>query len=251
MRPGIGALHTLPVFATLSDEQLAILNEAGDLARIGPNEDFLQRGAVPTELAILASGYVAYTQCNERGRDIITDVVAPYRLIGFAAAFMGLPSPTGARTITSVRLIVIPVEVLQTMVYRDPHLAGRLLDHALKQLLDRAHEIRQLKQWSASQRLAQYLLGLVKDPAVIPARIRLPYEKRFLAARIGCSQENLSRAFATLRHFGVKSEGSVVVIQDVAALQLYALAEGAVSRENRPDVAAGIGFDHLVSPDGH
>ena len=38
-----------------------------------------------------------------------------------------------------------------------------------------------------------------------PARFVLPYEKCFIAAKIGCSQENLSRAFVTLRQVGVES----------------------------------------------
>ncbi len=56
-----------------------------------------------------------------------------------------------------------------------------------------------MKLRSSVQRLAAFLLGLVEDPEMNPARFVLPYEKRFLAARIGCTQENLSRAFAALR----------------------------------------------------
>jgi CRP/FNR family transcriptional activator FtrB len=79
-----------------------------------------------------------------------------------------------------------------------------------------------MKLRSSAQRLAAFLLGLVNDPTVSPARFVLPYEKRYLAAKIGCTQENLSRAFAVLRHHGVDSRQGVVVLRDVAGLRAFA-----------------------------
>jgi CRP/FNR family transcriptional regulator, transcriptional activator FtrB len=222
MRPGIDALQTVPVFAALGDDRLEILNEASDLARIGPNEDFLEHGTVPTELYVLTSGYVAYVRRDAGGRDHFTDVVAPCRVIGFAPALLGKPSPMGARTITSVRLIIIPMAVLRSMLHQDANLAECFLDHALQQLLDRANEVIELKLHPATQRLAHYLLSLIDDRSLAPARFVLPFEKRFLAGRLGCTQENLSRALATLRRFGVETHGGVVVIRDVAGMRTYA-----------------------------
>jgi CRP-like cAMP-binding protein len=229
MRPGIDSLRMLPLFAGLGDDDLETLNEASDLARIGPKEDFLLHGTVPSELHVLVSGYVAYVRRDLEGRDHYTDVVAPTRVIGFAPALLGQSSPMDARTITSVRLIIIPMTVMRTMLHRNVDLAERLLDHALRQLLDRANEVIELKLRPSPQRLAHYLLdllSLVEDTTVTPARFVLPFEKRFLAGRIGCSQENLSRAFASLRRFGVETHGAAVVIRDVAGMRAFAGAAG-------------------------
>jgi CRP/FNR family transcriptional activator FtrB len=70
------------------------------------------------------------------------------------------------------------------------------------------------------------LAGLIKDPNESPARIVLPFEKRRLAAKVGCSEENLSRAFSALRPFGVVTERSVVIACDVPALRAFASASG-------------------------
>jgi hypothetical protein len=51
--------------------------------------------------------------------------------------------------------------------------------------------------------------------------MRLPFDKRLLAARLGCRQENLSRAFAALRSLGVETHGSRVILHDVARLRDY------------------------------
>ncbi len=50
--------------------------------------------------------------------------------------------------------------------------------------------------------------------------MRLPFDKRLLAARLGCRQENLSRAFAALRGFGVETHGARVILHDIARLRL-------------------------------
>jgi CRP-like cAMP-binding protein len=68
-------------------------------------------------------------------------------------------------------------------------------DYALTKLAEQAMEIFDLKLRTAIQRLAQFLLEQIKNPEIQPARFALPYDKRYLAAKIGCAQEHLSRAF--------------------------------------------------------
>ena len=104
----------------------------------------------------------------------------------------------------------------------NPELATLFLDHAFDDLQAQSREIRHLKLRSSVQRLAAYLLDLIPDPALTPARFVLPYEKQFLAGKIGCSQENLSRAFASLRRLGVETQRSIVVLRDVPALRKFA-----------------------------
>jgi CRP-like cAMP-binding protein len=108
------------------------------------------------------------------------------------------------------------------MIEQDSELAGRFLVHALRDLHGLQAEICQLKLYSSTQRLACYLLELTDGSDTTPARFVLPLEKRYIAAKIGCSQENLSRAFATLRRLGVESQRGVVVIRDIAGLKACA-----------------------------
>ena len=54
------------------------------------------------------------------------------------------------------------------------------------------------------------------------ARFVLPFEKRLLAVKLGCTQANLSRAFPAVRSVGVNAKAGAVVIRDVAALRAYA-----------------------------
>jgi CRP-like cAMP-binding protein len=221
MRPGVEAVAALPLFRSFGLPQITMLNEIADLARVGPEEELFREGDRLRELHILLTGFVTETHAHHDG-DAFTDVVSPVRPIGFASAMLGEASPTGARTITSARLIVIPAAELRAMIREEPELGAPFLDHALISMREQAMELCQMKLRSSVQRLAAFLLGMVEDPEMNPARFVLPYEKRFLAARIGCTQENLSRAFAALRRLGVETQRGIVVLRDVPALRTFA-----------------------------
>jgi CRP/FNR family transcriptional activator FtrB len=223
MRPGIDVLHALHLFSTLDGSQLDFLNEVGDFVRVGPNEDLIEIGAVPVALNILVSGYVAATHCDRKGNIAFTDVISPVTAIGLASALLGAPWQIGAQTITTARLIMIPVRHLRIMIEHDWTLGHQFLDHALRELYEMTNETQDLKLRPAAQRLARYLMGLAEGVDVVPPRFTLPFEKRFLAGKIGCTQENLSRAFALLRLHGVRSaQRGTVVIDDIGRLRAYA-----------------------------
>ena len=54
------------------------------------------------------------------------------------------------------------------------------------------------------------------------AEIRLPYDKFLVAGRLSMKPETFSRALASLREHGVRTDGNLVSIDDVAALQRFA-----------------------------
>jgi CRP/FNR family transcriptional activator FtrB len=224
MRPGSDALKALPFFSALAPEDLASLNEVADLARVGPHEVLFSQGDRLQELTILTTGFVTET-AGEPSDQAFTNVHSPVALIGVASALLGVPAGAGARTISSSRLIIIPAIPLRQMIQARSQLGLALLEHTLDTGQQLAKELMQLKLRSAAQRLAGFLLELIIDPDVTPARFILPFEKQFLAGKIGCSQENLSRAFATLRGVGVETQRSIVVLRDIAALKAFADAQ--------------------------
>jgi CRP/FNR family transcriptional activator FtrB len=113
---------------------------------------------------------------------------------------------------------------MRAALAEDPQATRQVLDCVLCEAHVQAQELVQLKTRSSPQRLASYLVGLIGESDETPARFVLPYEKRLLAARIGCSQENLSRAFASLRQIGAHTRGAGVVVGDMAALRSLAEA---------------------------
>ena len=222
MKPGVDALQGLPLLANCTPAMLARLNAVSDLARLGPDEVLFREGDQVNELNILISGYAVTTRSQPNGDGAVVDVVEPITPIGLPAALLGGASPIGGRTVTSARIIVLDAIELRAMIRKFPAVASSFLDHALKELQNQNLENGRLKVLTAAQRLADYLLSLINEPDISPARFVLPFEKRLLAAKLGCSQENLSRIFGTLRSIGVTTRDKVVVVRSVSALREYA-----------------------------
>jgi CRP-like cAMP-binding protein len=229
MKPGIDTLQSLPLLATCTPAMLTRLNAVSDLARLGPDEVLFREGDQVNELNILISGYAVTTRSQPNGDGAVIDVVEPIAPIGLPTALLGGASPIGCRTVTSARIIVLDAIELRAMTRKLPAVAVSFLDHALKELQNQNLENSRLKLMTAAQRLADYLLSLIDEPDVSPGRFVLPFEKRLLAAKLGCSQENLSRIFGTLRSIGVTTRDKIVVVRSVSALREYAGASAAQS----------------------
>jgi len=67
----------------------------------------------------------------------------------------------------------------------------------------------------------------------------VPYEKRLLAAKLGCTKENLSRIFDTLRSVGVTTRDRSVVVRSVSALREYAGAKRHSPGDTNVNVGSG------------
>ena len=214
-------MQAVPILAACGQPLIKQMNEVADLVRIGPGDVLFEEGSRLQELMFLMTGQVAATRFTEAGDTAVADVWFPIRPLCLQAAFLDIDTPVGANAITSARLIALPVAEMQSIVRSDPALALRFFEQALTDVQQLTLEICNLKLHSSAQRLAEYLLSLVKDPELTPARFVLPFEKRLLAARIGCSQENLSRAFAALRRQGVETQRGIVVLRDVPGLRTF------------------------------
>jgi CRP-like cAMP-binding protein len=114
------------------------------------------------------------------------------------------------------------------LIAHAPALAGAVMRDMAADFGALVQQVLDLKLRSTPQRLGCYLLEQVENPESARADFRLPFDKGLLAARLGCRQENLSRAFATLRDVGVETHGARVVLHDVAALRGYALPDAPV-----------------------
>lgn len=226
MKPGLETLRSLPLFADLSAKDLADLDRSADLTGFGPDEKLFEAGDQLSELSYLLTGYIGAKDPRSTNGDTLVDILLPVRPLCLPAVLLGFPAPVGAYALTAGRLITFPADRLREMIHRRSGLARAFLDGALGEAHEQAEEIRSLKLQSSPQRLAAYLLQLITDPDESPARIVLPFERRLLAAKVGCAEENVTRAFAALRRLGVVTEREVVVARDVPALKAFASTSG-------------------------
>ena len=126
------------------------------------------------------------------------------------------------RTVSAGTLISIDAEGLRGLLPREPTLAAAMIMAAAEEFRVLVRQVCDLKLRTTAQRLGCYLLSIAVEQHGNTSAMRLPFDKRLLAAHLGCRQENLSRAFATLRAYGVETHGARVILHDLASLTAYA-----------------------------
>jgi CRP/FNR family transcriptional activator FtrB len=215
-------IATVPLFERLNVSLLAQIEAITEMVAARPNEVLSQQGARPQWLHVLMAGQVALSSTAADGTIALVDVLHPMDHFILAAVLARLPCLMSARTVTPCRLLAIEAEALMDLVEREAALANTLLRSVSREFRTMVRQVRDLKLRTAAQRLGCYLLTRVKDGNALNADFRLPFDKGLLAARLGCRQENLSRAFATLRAYGVETHGARVLLHDIPRLKALA-----------------------------
>jgi len=127
------------------------------------------------------------------------------------------PYLMSGRTITQSNILLIPVEAIREAVATEPGFASAIIAELARGYRLMVRTLKNFKLRNTVERLANYLLVEERRQGS-GGQFRLTLEKRVLASLLGCTPENLSRAFATLRANGVEIAGADMVITDRAQL---------------------------------
>ncbi|MDE2005425.1 MAG: helix-turn-helix domain-containing protein [Rhodospirillales bacterium] len=225
MPPGATLLRRIPVFARMRDAILTELDAMSELVGVARGVELFRQGAVPVALYFLIDGLMALTSAMPDGSAAVVDVIRPIGDLVLASAFGAVPYLQSARAVSDANLVAVNAAGIRALAAREPEVATNLLDSISRDFRGMVRHVRDLKLRTAAQRLGAYLLTQVEDPRARRAEFRLPFEKGLLAAQLGCRQENLSRAFATLRAYGVETHGAQVILHNIPRLTAYALPD--------------------------
>jgi CRP/FNR family transcriptional activator FtrB len=219
------SLRVTPLFRDLDDrviDRLAIISRI-----VSVTEDFIlcRQGEMAASLFIVLEGQLATSAEAANGTSAVVEVIRPGGAIGLPTLLARLPRPISARAISASRLLSIEAQGLLALVAEEITLVTALLRAEAEDFRALVRQVCDLKLRTTAQRLGCYLLSLSPDQTANAVALRLPFDKRLLAARLGCRQENLSRAFAALRALGVETHGARVILHDIARLRDYALPD--------------------------
>ena len=215
-------LRTVPGFDQLDGASLERVAAAGDLAEVGAGDVLFREGTLPESLYVLLDGQVSLTGTAADASSTVIDILGPASSFVLANVLMDEPYLMGAEAIAGSRLVRIGAEPMRQVVASQPAAAMAMMRAMSAELGNMTRQVVDLKVRIAAQRLGTYLLSQVKEPTATQAQFRLPVPKGLLAAWLGCRAENLSRAFMSLRAYGVETHGSRVVLHDISRLQAYA-----------------------------
>ncbi|MEI7710679.1 MAG: cyclic nucleotide-binding domain-containing protein [Rhodospirillales bacterium] len=222
----LSVFRQVPVFRDVDDRTLSGLAAISTMVSAPEDSILCRQGHAAERLLVLLEGQVALENTTPSGASAVVDVVRPGGHFMLSAVLSGLPGLMSARTVTAAKLIGIEAEGLRTLLHNEVSLAGALLRAEAMEFGNMVRQVCDLKLRTTAQRLGCYLLALTDQTAANSMALRLPFDKRLLAARLGCRQENLSRAFAALRRLGVETHGARVILHDIASLRDYSAPDG-------------------------
>jgi len=180
----------------------------------------------------------AWRSPKKKDVDAVVAMVREVRALGLeTCATLGMVTPVGtfilaaaikdaiflmsARTSLRSKLLLIPSENVRDAFARDDGFARAIVVELASCYRAVVKEHKDLKLRSAVERLANRLLRFDRDQGGTGA-LELPFDKRTLASLLGMTPENLSRAFNTLRPYGVEVDGGTVRLSDRKALESLA-----------------------------
>jgi len=213
-----------PVFQSLPADDLEVLL-AGAVVHDLPAETILfSQGEKPDFLHILIDGRVGLIGVGMDDKQVVVEFMEPGESFILAAVLTDALYLMTAKVIQRSRVLLIPAGTLREHVSANAGLAVSMLASLSRHYRMLVRQIKDLKLYSATERLGCYLLALGEQGQGFagtdgPVTVTLPVEKALLATRLGTTPENLSRAFANLRPAGVKTSGSTVIITDMAELR--------------------------------
>ncbi len=219
------ALRAIPFLHDLDDHVIERLATVSSIAVASEGTELCHQGDAAEQLYIVLEGQLTAVNTAPNGTTAVVDVIRPGETLGLPTLLAQLPRLLSVRTIAPSRLLCIDAKGLLSLIEDETSLVIALLRAEAREFRSLLRQVCDLKLRTTAQRLGCYLLSLAPEHQGNATAMRLPFDKRLLAARLGCRQENLSRAFAALRNFGVETHGARVILHDIRKLQEYSVPD--------------------------
>lgn len=213
-------IRALPLFQTMAEASFEAMMRAALFQVFPPTVELIREGDPADFLYVVVDGCVElFARAN--GREATLGMVRQNGTFILAAVLKDAPYLMSARTNVRSRLLMIPSESVRHAFEKDAAFARAIVLEQATGFRIVIKEYKELKLRTAVERLANRLLRYHRDHGE-KAEFELPHDKRTLAALLAMTPENLSRAFNTLKPYGVEVEGPKVRLKDLKSLKVLA-----------------------------
>lgn len=216
-------LRSVPIFNQLSMQETARMAQGAWLRRFQAGEVIAWAEEPCQELYVLQSGTVRIFRINPDGREQVLQVTRPGDVFAGAPVFCGCPLPSTCQAQDNVNLIVIPGRDLLRLVEAHPHIAMRILGLCCARMRRLTNLAAELSSKNIVRRLAWLLLDSCSCVYSHMQGGTCHLSEEQIAARLGSTQETISRALSQLRERGiVQTRRQEVTVCDLPALRRVA-----------------------------
>ncbi len=213
-------VRALRLFNTMEDQHFDALMEVSYLQTFPPQLDLITEGDLADFLYIVVEGSVElYARSN--GRESTMGLIRPVGTFILAAVLKDAVYLMSARTAQRSKILLIPSQNIRQAFQQDAEFARAIVQELASCYRGVVKEYKDLKLRTAVERLANRLLRYHNDQGA-NGSLELPHDKRTLASVLGMTPENLSRAFNTLKPYGVEVDGSTIKLADLKSMETLA-----------------------------
>ena len=210
----------LPLFADMDKDHFAELMRGAYLQIFPPQIDLIVEGDRADFLYVVVEGCVELF-ARSNGRETSMELVEPVSTFILAAVLKDVVYLMSARTTEKSRILLIPSEDIRKAFRQDDAFARAIVVELASRYRAVVRDHKNQKLRTGVERLANRLLAFDHDQGG-NGRLTLPFDKRTLASLLGMTPENLSRAFGTLKPYGVDVMGSQIELTKIDDLKRLA-----------------------------
>jgi CRP/FNR family transcriptional activator FtrB len=204
----------------MDDEHFGSLMNVAYLQTFPPQVQLITEREAADFLHIVVAGTVELF-ARSHGRETTMALVKPVATFILAAVLKDAVYLMSARTLEKSRILLIPSENIRTAMNRDAAFARAIVRELASCYRAVIKVQKDLKLRTGVERLANYLLRHHAGQGG-KGHLILETDKRSLASMLGMTPENLSRAFGTLRPYGVDVNGAEIHLTKLAELEALA-----------------------------
>ena len=216
----VDAIRSRTPFSEMSPKGFDQMVEASYLQRFPAGTQLIEEGDPAEMLHILLEGTVdLYGHYKDKESTLI--LMRPVRAFILAAVVHDLPYLMSARTLTPVRILMIPATVTQQLLASDRAFYAAMLRELASEFRRALKSLKSQKLRDGTERIAAFLLELQQAQGG-GGTVVLPADRKTVASYLGMTRENLSRSLQKIGSYGAAVRGNEVVIRDPEALRAHA-----------------------------
>lgn len=216
----IEQMRTLRLFAGVDERRVDDMLKGSFLQRFPAGVELVHEGEPADFLHIIVEGSVEVFSAY-RDRETTVAVLGPDQCFIMAAVILDRIYLKSARSLTPARILLVPADSVRRHFGEDAAFSRCIASDLAMAYRMVVKELKNQKLRSGLERLANWLLSQ-HEAQGHPTALKLPFEKKVLASRLGMAPEVLSRTFAALVPYRVKVSGASIEINDLEALRKLA-----------------------------
>lgn len=207
-------LRTVPLFSSLSEEQLRVLSPFVQLRSYARNTFILRAGEETDALYVILSGRVKVLIPDEEGHEVILTVIGPHEFFGEMGLLDDQPRSASVETLEQCDMLRFSKAGFMNCLKDNFELAMLVIRNLVRRLRDADRKIESLALIDVYGRVARLIIDMAEEVDGHWVVQRAP-PKQEIAHMIGASREMVSRVVKDLQQKGlIRTDKRKIIILD-------------------------------------